>query len=57
MEYWSGFPFRKRADNTALDYDDPDEINFPYIVESNATRWIPIDDRMAKRLIDASRPI
>jgi hypothetical protein len=56
LEYWSGCPRRSRAENTALDYEDLDEIGFPYIVEPNATRWIPVDDRMAARLLkEASR--
>jgi hypothetical protein len=56
LDYWFGTFRRVKADQTALDYIDPSDISFRYLVEPNATRWLPVDERMAKRIMaEASR--
>lgn len=43
---------RTRSEHTALGYNDPDEVDFPYLVEPGKLRNIRLDEHQAVRLAD-----
>ena len=52
MRYVSGVLRRVRSDSTALGYDDPEDIDFPYLVEPGKLRNIRLDEHQATRIAD-----
>ncbi|MBW8856371.1 MAG: hypothetical protein JF604_19060, partial [Bradyrhizobium sp.] len=52
LRFLTGMLWRKRSDNTALGYDDPENIDFPYLVEPGRLHNIRLDEYQATRLAD-----
>lgn len=52
LRFVTGVLWRKRSDSTALGYDDPEDIDFPYLVEPGKLRNIRLDEHQATRLAD-----
>ena len=48
--YLYGVVFRTRAQGTALDYEDPLDLGFPYVVEPGEIRRLKLDEEQARRL-------
>ena len=51
VRYLAGFPAKIRGSGTALDYEDPTDVNFPYIVAPGEIKRLRLDEMMALRLI------
>jgi hypothetical protein len=52
LRYVTGALWRRRADGTALGYDDPEYIDFPYLVEPGKLKTIRLDEHQATRIAD-----
>lgn len=52
LRFLTGVLWRKRSESTALGYDDPEDIDFPYLVEPGKLRNIRLDEHQATRLAD-----
>lgn len=50
IRYLSGIVIRSAAEGTALNYDDPTDLGFPYLVAPGEIRTIELDQHMAGRL-------
>jgi hypothetical protein len=56
VRYLTGSFPRKAVEGTALMYEDPFDLDFPYKVESGQIRTVHLDEEMGKRIVaDASR--
>lgn len=52
LRYLTGALWRRRSDHTALGYDDPEDIDFPYLVEPGKLKNIRLDEQQATRIAD-----
>lgn len=52
IRYISGILWKRRSEHTALGYDDPEDIDFPYLVEPGKLRNILLDEFQARRIAD-----
>jgi hypothetical protein len=50
LRYLTGAFWRRRSDHTALGYDDPEDIDFPYLVEPGKLKKIRLDEHQATRI-------
>ena len=52
LRYVTGALWRRRNDQTALGYEDPEDIHFPYLVEPGKLKNIRLDEHQATRIAD-----
>lgn len=52
MRFRTGALWRRRGDQTAFGYDDPEDIHFPYLVEPGKLIQLRLDEDQAVRLAD-----
>jgi hypothetical protein len=50
VRYRYGVIVRRAAQGTAIDYEDPIDLGFPYTVQSGEVRLIRLDEHQARRL-------
>jgi hypothetical protein len=50
IRYRFGILFRKPSQGTALDYEDPTDLDFPYVVGAGEIRKLKLDEHHAIRL-------
>lgn len=54
LRFLSGVLGRKRSETTALGYDDPEHIDFPYLVEPGKLRSLQLDEYQATKIADSA---
>jgi hypothetical protein len=52
LRYLTGALWRRRSNHTALGYDDPEDIDFPYLVEPGKLKNIRLDEHQATQIAD-----
>lgn len=52
LRFATGALWRRRSDQVALGFDDPEDINFPYLVEPGKLRNIRLDEHLATKIAD-----
>ena len=57
LEFSRGILLRKGDGHTALEYDDPIDLDFPYEIESGKTKTFALDQKQAARLYGEDRLI
>jgi hypothetical protein len=53
VRYLSGGSWRVPREGTALDYDDPSDIRFPYMIAPGEVLTLPLDEHQAKKCAEA----
>lgn len=57
VRYYAGVIWRTPVDGTALDYDDPTDLDFPYVVEPGKLRRLRLDTGAAERIARRVGPL
>lgn len=57
LDYRFGFLARIKSESTALYYDDPDDIVFPYEIQPGAIRSLLLDERQATKIASDAGPL
>lgn len=53
INYVEGIVFRRRQVKTALEFEDPDDLDFPYPVDPDKIRHFMLEELYAKRIAEA----